>query len=120
MRHGQRGMTFIGLLCIVVLVGVIGYAGLRLVPVFLNYMKIVRTMESVAAEFKGDNPDPGKIRNSLDRHFTIEDIGEIDVKNIEIKKDNDVVTLHVAYEHTVPYAGNISLTASFDKTVKVE
>jgi Tfp pilus assembly protein PilE len=45
MRQSQQGMTFIGLLCILALVGVIGYAGIRLVPVYLNYMKIARTME---------------------------------------------------------------------------
>ena len=28
----QQGMTFIGLLCILVLCGIIGYAGVRLVP----------------------------------------------------------------------------------------
>jgi len=48
MQRRQRGMTFIGLLCILVLVGAIGYAGIRLVPLYLNYMKLARTMESAA------------------------------------------------------------------------
>src|SRR3984957_4025371 len=30
MRHDQQGMTFVGILCIITLVGVIAYAGVRL------------------------------------------------------------------------------------------
>lgn len=120
MRHRQQGITLIGLLMILALVGVIGYAGMRLVPVYLNYIKIVRTLEQVAVEFKGDNVDPARIRVSLDRHWAIEDVAEITVKDVEIKKDGDGVSMHVAYDHTVPYISNVSLTVSFDKTVKVE
>jgi len=120
MRHRQRGITFIGLVLILALVGVLGYAGIRLVPVYLNYMKIARTMQQVAQEFKGENPDPGRIRTALDRHWTIEDISEVGVKDIEIKKEGEGVVMHVGYDHTVPYLGNVSLTASFDKTVSIE
>lgn len=120
MRGRQRGMTFIGLLCVLALVGVIGYAGLRLVPVYLNYMKVARTMDSVATEFKSDNPDAGGIRRSLERHWSIEDITAVDFKDIEIVKDDNGVSMHVAYDDAVPYLANVSLSVHFDKTVKVQ
>jgi hypothetical protein len=119
MRQHQHGMTFIGLLCVLALVGVIVYAGIRLAPLYLNYMKIARTMESVATEVKGDNPDPQAIRNLIDRHFNIEDPTSITVKDIEITKGEDGVQMHVAYDDTVPYVANVSLSVHFDKTVKV-
>lgn len=120
MRHRQQGMTFIGMLCIFALVGVIAYAGIRLAPVYLNYLKVVRAMQEVAAEFKGEAPDVTRMRVSLGKHWDIDDITEADYKDVEIKKDDDGVYMHLAYEHTVPYLGNVSLAASFDKTVKVE
>ncbi len=120
MGGSQRGMTFIGLLCVLALVGVIGYAGLRLVPVYLNYMKVARTMDSVATEFKSDNPDAGGIRRSLERHWSIEDITAVDFKDIEIVKEDNGVSMHVAYDDAVPYLANVSLSVHFDKTVKVQ
>jgi hypothetical protein len=120
MRQRQQGMTFIGLLCILALVGVIGYAGIRLVPVYLNYMKIARTMEMTAVEVKGDNPDPGNMRRILERHWTVEDPTAVDFKDIEITKDDSGVSMHVAYDDTVPYVANVSLSVHFDKTVKVQ
>ena len=120
MRRPQRGMTFIGLLCILVLVGTIGYAGVRLVPVYLNYMKLARTMESAASEFKGETGSLDGVRKSLDRHWAIEDITTVDQKDIEITKDDGGLQLHVAYDDAVPYIANVSLSVHFDKTVKVK
>lgn len=120
MRYRQRGMTFIGLIILMALVGVVGYGGLRLVPVYLNYMKIARAMEQVASETKGENPDPGRIRVALDKHWIIEDINQVASKDIEVSKDGDGVLLHVAYDQSVPYLANVSLTATFDKSVKID
>src|ERR1700732_4999714 len=109
MHRHQRGMTFIGLLFVLALAGVVVYAGIRLAPLYLNYMKIARTMESVANEVKGDNPDPGAIRALIDRHFNIEDPTGVDTKDIEITKDDGGVQMHVAYDSSVPYVANVSL-----------
>ena len=119
-RQRQQGMTFIGLLCILSMAGVIGYAGVRLVPVYLNYMKLSRTMESAASEFKGEAPNLDGVRKSIDRHWAIEDITAVEQKDIEITKDDGGLQLHVAYDDAVPYIANVSLSVHFDKTVKVQ
>jgi Domain of unknown function (DUF4845) len=119
MRKHQHGMTFIGLLCVLALVGVIVYAGIRLAPLYLNYMKVAKAMDAVAGEVKGDNPDPAAIRGLIDRHFTIDDPTGVEAKDIEITKGEDGVEMHVAYDDAVPYVGNVSLSVHFEKTVKV-
>jgi Domain of unknown function (DUF4845) len=119
MRHRQRGITFIGLLCIMVLVALPVYAVIRLVPVYLNYMAVSRNLESLRSEFKS-TPDPGGIRRSLDRHWQIDDVTTLQTKDIEITKEDGAVVVHAAYDDKVEYLGNISLLVSFDKTVRVE
>jgi hypothetical protein len=116
----QRGMTMIGMLLVLALVGLIGYAGLRLAPLYLNYIKVARSMNAAAADFKSDNPDPGIVRRSLEKHWQIEDITAVEAKEVEIVKDDSGVVLHVAYDDSAPYMGNISLTVHFDKSVKVQ
>ena len=116
----QQGMTFIGLMCVLALCGIVGYAGVRLVPVYLNYMNIVKTLQTTASEFKGENADPGAMRISLERHWEITTISAVDYKDVEITKDEDGgISLHVAYDDSEPYLGNVSLAVHFDKTVKV-
>jgi Tfp pilus assembly protein PilE len=119
MRRRQQGMTFIGLLFVLLLVGIVGYAGVRLAPLYLNYMKVARAMETTATEVKGDNPDVTAIRNTLERHWEIEDPTSVDYKDIEITRDDSGVSMHVAYDDAAPYVANVSLAVHFDKTVKV-
>jgi hypothetical protein len=116
----QRGMTFIGLLCLLALAGIVGYAGLRLAPLYLNYMKVARAMESTATEVKGDYPDPAALRGALAKHWEIDDITGVSANDIEIRKEEHGVSLHVAYDDSSPYIANVSLSVHFDKTVKVE
>jgi hypothetical protein len=119
-RGRQRGMTIMGVLMILALVGLIGYGGLRLVPLYLNYIKVARSMDAAAGEFKSDNPDPGAVRRSLEKHWQIEDISGVQAKEVEIVKRDRGVALHVAYDDVVPYISNVSLSVHFDKTVTVQ
>ena len=119
-RRSQQGMTFLGLLCVLVLVGIVVYAGIRLVPVYLNYMNIVRTLNAVAADFKGDNPSLEAIHTSLSRHWEVQAITAVDDKDVEVTKDDSGISMHVAYDDSEPYLGNVSLAVHFDKTVKVQ
>lgn len=120
MQRRQQGMTFIGLLCILAMAGAIVYAGIRLVPVYLNYMNIVKTLETTASEFKGENADPAAMRISLERHWEITTISAVDYKDVEITKDEGGgISMHVVYDDSEPYLGNVSLAVHFDKTVKV-
>jgi uncharacterized protein DUF4845 len=119
MRKHQHGMTFIGLLCILALAGVVVYAGIRIAPLYLNYMKIAKIMESTASEVKGDSPDPVDMRRIIGRHWSVDDPTGIDEKDIEITKDEGGVQMHVAYDDAVPYIANVSLSVHFEKTVKV-
>ena len=67
MRQHERGVTFLGWVIILVPVALVFYAGIRLTPVYLEYMKITRTLEQVRDELKGDQPDAGAIRIAIEK-----------------------------------------------------
>src|ERR1700761_5466383 len=119
MDKRQRGMTFIGLLFILAMVGVIGYAGIRLVPVYLNYMKVSKILDATATELQGSN-DLGNIKRTLEKHWQIDDPTAPDLKEIEVTKDETGAVIRASYDDTVPYISNVSLTVHFDKSVKVK
>jgi len=116
----QRGMTMIGMLLIMAMAGLIAYAGLRLFPLYLNYIKVARSMNAAASEFKSDNPDQGAVRRSLEKHWQIEDISAVEAKDVEIVKDDNGLSLHVVYDDSAPYIANVSIAVHFDKSVKVQ
>lgn len=46
----QRGITMIGFLMVLVIVGFFAYAAMRLVPVYTEYFSVRKAMKSVAGE----------------------------------------------------------------------
>lgn len=123
MRSRQSGMTFLGLLVLVVVVGTWVYAGIRIVPMYLNYMKVAGTLEKVKDEYDA-NPSTTDfmIRKAIERHFNIEMVNEdvFDFRDIVVRKQGGVFTVTAAYEDTAPFLANVSFLASFDKTVEIQ
>ncbi|HKS58530.1 MAG TPA: DUF4845 domain-containing protein [Steroidobacteraceae bacterium] len=120
MRSRQRGATFIGIVVIVAILGFAVYAGIRLVPIYLEYMAVARALEETAKEHSGGPTTPTQLRNSLDRRWTIETIDSVQPPDIEIKKAGTGWTMRAWYRAEAPFIGNVSLVADFDKTVEVK
>ena len=118
MRSGQRGATLLGMLVIIAIIGFALYAGIRLMPIYLEYMSVVRALEQTAKENADGNTSPTDLRNALDRRWTIEDIHSITPKDIEIKKAGAGFTMRAWYRAEAPFIANVSLVADFDKTVR--
>jgi len=119
MRSRQRGATFLGIVIIVAILGFALYAGIRLTPVFLEYLAVVRALEQTAKEHSDGNVTVQDLRTSLDRRWTIEDIHSLQPKDIEIKKAGGGLTMRAWYRAEVPFVANVSLVADFDKSVTV-
>ena len=118
MRSRQRGATFLGMVVIIAILGFALYAGIRLTPMYLEYMAVARALEQTAQEESGAT-SPQTLRNALDRRWTIETIESIQPKDIEIKKAGSGFTMRAWYRAERPFISNVSLVADFDKTVQV-
>ena len=120
MQHRQQGMTFLGILVLVIVVGAWVYAGIRLVPKYLEYMRVASTLEKVRDEYDS-NPGTTEfmLRKSVERHFDIEMVEIVSSNDIQIKREGGTFTMRAAYDDTVPLVYNISFLVQFDKTVEV-
>ena len=119
MKHRQRGATFLGIVVILLILGAALYAGIRLVPVFLDYTKVARAMEQVRDEHSAIDTNSQLIRNSLERRWDVEDILSIGWKEILIKKTNEGYEVRAQYNVERPFVANVYLLVKFDKSVVV-
>ena len=115
MKHRQAGMTTLGLVILVAFVGMFAFAGIRLTPVYLNYMKVIGVVDGVTAEFDGANATRAAIRTSISRRFDIESVGEITAKDVTVTKVAEGHEVAVTYSHKAPFIANVSFVVDFDK-----
>ncbi len=114
-RRHQTGMTTLGLIILVSFVGLFAFAGIRLTPVYLNYMKVVGVVDGVTAEFDGQGASRSAIRNSIQRRFDIESVGEITIKDITVTTVDGGYEVAATYSHKSPFISNVSFVVDFDK-----
>jgi len=114
-KRQQAGMTTLGLIILVIFVGLFAFAGLRLTPVYLNYMKVVGVVDGVHKEFDGANATRSVIRTSISRRFDIDSVSIITAKDVKVTQVDGGFEVAATYSHKAPFIANVSFVVDFDK-----
>ena len=86
----QRGMSIIGMLLLLVVLGFIAIVLMKVVPMYLNYNTVRSTVEGLRKESNITQMSPSEIYTSLQKRF---DIGYVNsVKATDLKIRNDAAT----------------------------
>jgi hypothetical protein len=118
MRSKQTGVTLIGWIILLTPMAICGYIGIRLAPVYLNYMKVARTLESVKNEFKdSDAGTMQAVRVAVEKNLNIESVDYPDIKDIKITHEGKSWVISASYDDQAPLFSNISILVAFDKSV---
>jgi hypothetical protein len=115
----EDGMTTLGLIILVAFVGLFAFAGIRLTPVYLNYMKLLGVINGVQEEFDGANASRNAIRSSISRRFDVESVGEITARDVTVTSVDGGFEVRAKYSHVAPFIANVSFSVEFDKAVLV-
>jgi hypothetical protein len=118
-KSRQAGMTTLGLIILVVFVGLFAFGGIRLTPIYLNYMKVAGVVSGVQDEFDGTNATRAMIRNSISRRIDIESVGQITAKEVTVTKVDGGYEVAATYSHKAPFIANVAFVVDFDKRVIV-
>ena len=120
MRRNQRGITTIGLIMVLAILGLISFAVIQMVPVYLENMKIVQVLKQTKSDLDGQNASADDIRTALDKRVNIEGLYDVNArKDFEIKRSGNGFTVGMAYERRRAYVANVYLLAVFDNSVEI-
>jgi hypothetical protein len=115
----QAGITTVGFLILAVFIGLFAFAGMRLSPVYLNYMKVTGVLDGVFKEFDSQNPSRASIQKSIRRRFDVESVSVITARDIKIVNESGGFRIEAVYDHMAPFIANVSFSVHFDKKVLV-
>jgi hypothetical protein len=113
----EKGLTLLGFLIVLGVVLFFAYAGMRIVPMYLEYHALGNALSKLEDDPAAKKMTPQKIKQSIQTSLWAS-YASNNIKNehIHISKKSGGVNVRVAYEIREPFIGNISIVGSFDKT----
>lgn len=115
MRHHQRGMTLIGWLFALVLIGVAGLITIRLVPVYLEAYSVGSILQSMESEARLSGASRHELRETFRKRLSINGIDRVEGDNLDFSDIAGGVQLLVEYDARVHLLGNLDAVANFRK-----
>ena len=105
----QRGISIVGLVFLVIVVGFFGIVVLRVLPTFVEY----RAIQSAVKKARAAGHTVVEMQKAFDRSAAIDDITTLSGKDLEIAKVDDDFVISYAYTKKVPLFGPVSLTIDY-------
>jgi len=118
-RDRQRGITFLGLVILAMLVGVVGLAAMKVVPMYIMNMKLSKALTDIPQQLEGREVTAQNIRYALSKRFSIEDVNLAE-SSIKIAPSKTGFSVRIQYENRAPYIADVWLLVVFDKQVEIK
>lgn len=122
MKSKQSGITLIGFLIVMIVVGFFGYMAMKLLPSYSEFMGVTKAMNQIATEgTNGKSLDDIRRGLMFKMNFQYVDDATIKPKDITIQRDTGgTSTLNVVYDKQIPFIYNIDFLLHFQKSVPLQ
>jgi hypothetical protein len=107
-RSSQRGLSFIGLVLVGVVMAATGVVVAQVVPTAIEYQAILKATRKCA-----DGSSPHEVRAVFDRAVAIDNISSISGKDLTIEKQDDKWLVSFSYQREIHLAGPAFLTLKY-------
>ena len=118
MGRYQTGITAIGFLLLASLVGIVGFAVIKVTPLYMQSLRVEAVLADVQEELDGTNPTPTRVRQGLVKRLNIEGL-RIPMDKISIKKGGSGYVVRINYDNKTHFLADIWLLVVVNKQVEI-
>jgi Tfp pilus assembly major pilin PilA len=120
MKSRQSGITLIGFVILLAVLGFFAFMAMKLVPSYIESMGVVKAMNQMSTE--GGNEDVGQARRQLAFKMSFQYVDDSTIKpqDVTVERANNGAVLHVNYDKEIPFLYNISFLLHFDHSVPLK
>jgi len=112
-RASQAGISFFGLVFVMVVLAALGVLVAQAVPTMIEYQAIVKAVNRAK-----DNGTPAEIRTAFDRSSAVDDFTAINSKDLLITKEGDRNVVSFAYNKEIHMFGPAFLLLKYAYSAK--
>ena len=116
----QQGVTFIGWIIILAIIGFFVLLALRLGPVYMENYSVRMALKSLEQDPDAYDLSVRQAKGRLQSYFNVNYITTLPKEAVKIKKGGGVLSVQIDYEVRVPIVGNIDAILSFDDKVEIK
>ena len=116
MRNSQRGISLLGFIIVLAVVGLFAYVGMKLFPMYSEYYSVRSAMKGLASEPGIGNTDPRKIQDLFFRRLYISYSENVKPEHVKIKRVGAGWQMDVKYEVRKPLIANLDVVGKFEST----
>lgn len=113
MKHEQRGMTLIGFIVVLGVVGLFAYMGMKLIPMYSEYYGVKQALSGLAGEPGIASKDPAKIKDLFFRRLYISYADNIKPEHVKLVRKDAGYLMTVVYEVRKPLIVNLDVVGRF-------
>ncbi len=114
MKRNQSGMTLIGFVVVLAVVGVFIYCGMKLIPMYSEFYAVKTALRDVGRESGISQEDPAKIKDLFFRRLYISYAENVKSENVKIARKDAGYVMTVDYEVRRPLIANIDVVGHFN------
>lgn len=114
MKHRQRGVTFLGMAFVGIVVAAVGVVVAQVAPTYLEYQSIMKAAQRASEA----GTTVGEIRRSFDASAAVDYFTAIKGNDLQISKENDKVVVEFAYNKEIHLAGPAFLVMKYTGRTK--
>ncbi len=114
-QHKQEGLSALGILVLLAVVGFFLTIATRIGPLYLDNSFVAAALQSLADEPIHKMSD-GQIRRKLQAAFTINSIRDVNAKDTVIERKKTATTVSLDYERRVHFIANVDVVVVFENT----
>jgi hypothetical protein len=115
----QRGMTGLGWITVLFLIGFFVFLAFKLVPIYLEHHSVKSVLESLQEEPLITKKSIAQVRSMVLKRLNTNGIRDIKKEHIKIKKEPGTLNVGIVYEVRKDMVGNIDVLVTFDDEVEM-
>lgn len=113
MKGKQSGMTLIGFILVLGVVGVFVYMGMKLIPMYSEYYAVKQALNGLASEPGVAEKDPARLKDLFFRRLYISYADNIKTENVKVTRKEAGWMMTVDYEVRKPLIANLDVVGVF-------
>ena len=118
-RNRQNGMTFIGIVMLLVVIVVIALTAVKIIPIYIENYAVKSVLTSIENDHRVDPKSKAAIWESIKKRLYINEVRIIKKEHVSMSRKNGKTTVTIEYESRRPYLGSLFIGGHFVETIVI-